>query len=38
MIFNALVDHAPGITKLSEPKRLCHGWINGIKELQVRYG
>ncbi|MFC5731413.1 MULTISPECIES: cytochrome P450 [Nocardioides] len=38
MIFNALADHAPGITKLDQPKRLRHGWINGIKDLQVRYG
>jgi cholest-4-en-3-one 26-monooxygenase len=38
MIFNALADHAAGISKLDEPRRLRHGWINGIKELQVRYG
>ncbi|WP_309650752.1 cytochrome P450 [Nocardioides sp.] len=37
LIFNALADHAPDITKLEEPKRLRHGWINGIKELQVTY-
>lgn len=37
MIFNALADHAPDITRLAEPRRLRHGWINGIKELQVRY-
>ncbi|GEP38273.1 cytochrome P450 steroid C27-monooxygenase [Nocardioides psychrotolerans] len=37
LIFNALADHAPDITKLEEPKRLRHGWINGIKELQVKY-
>ena len=37
MIFNALADHASGITKLEEPRRLRHGWINGIKNLQVRY-
>lgn len=37
MIFDALADHAPGITKLDEPQRLRHGWVNGIKDLQVRY-
>jgi cholest-4-en-3-one 26-monooxygenase len=37
LIFDALADHAPNIEKLSEPKRLRHGWINGIKELQVKY-
>jgi cholest-4-en-3-one 26-monooxygenase len=37
LIFDALADHAPDITKVAEPRRLRHGWINGIKELQVRY-
>ncbi len=37
LIFNAIADFAPDITKLAEPRRLRHGWINGIKELQVRY-
>jgi cholest-4-en-3-one 26-monooxygenase len=37
MIFNALADHAPDISRLASPKRLRHGWINGIKDLQVRY-
>ena len=37
LIFNALADHAPDITKLGEPRRLRHGWINGIKDLQVTY-
>jgi cholest-4-en-3-one 26-monooxygenase len=37
MIFNALADHAPSIRKLDEPKRLRHGWVNGIKQLQVQY-
>jgi len=37
LIFEALADHAPDITKLEEPRRLRHGWINGIKELRVRY-
>lgn len=38
LIFDALADHAPDITKLAEPRRLRHGWINGIKDLQVKYG
>ena len=37
LIFNALADQAPGISQLAEPRRLRHGWINGIKELQVSY-
>jgi cholest-4-en-3-one 26-monooxygenase len=37
LIFSALADQAPDITKLAEPRRLRHGWINGIKELQVSY-
>jgi cholest-4-en-3-one 26-monooxygenase len=37
VIFNAIADLAPDITKLAEPVRLRHSWINGIKDLQVRY-
>jgi cholest-4-en-3-one 26-monooxygenase len=37
LIFDAVADHAPDITKLEEPRRLRHAWINGIKDLQVRY-
>ncbi|MEZ0580717.1 cytochrome P450 [Nocardioides sp. MH1] len=37
LIFDALADVAPDITKLAEPRRLRHGWINGIKELRVSY-
>jgi cholest-4-en-3-one 26-monooxygenase len=37
LIFNAIADHAPDIAKVSEPRRLRHGWINGIKDLQVSY-
>ncbi|HWJ81582.1 MAG TPA: cytochrome P450 [Nocardioides sp.] len=37
VIFDALADLAPDISKISEPRRLRHGWINGIKDLQVRY-
>ena len=37
VIFDALADHAPDITKLAEPARLRHSWVNGLKELRVRY-
>ena len=38
LIFNAIADHLPDISMLGEPKRLRSGWLNGIKELPVRYG
>jgi cholest-4-en-3-one 26-monooxygenase len=37
LIFNAIADHMPDITKAGEPVRLRSGWINGIKELPVSY-
>ncbi len=37
-MFDAIADLAPDITKLAEPSRLRHSWINGIKDLQVSYG
>ncbi len=37
LIFNALADHCPNITKLGEPARLRHAWINGLKTLPVKY-
>jgi cholest-4-en-3-one 26-monooxygenase len=37
LIFNALADHCPDITKLAEPARLRHSWINGLKTLPVKY-
>ena len=37
IMFNAIADMIPDITKLAEPRRLRHGWINGIKELRVKY-
>jgi cholest-4-en-3-one 26-monooxygenase len=37
LIFNAIADLMPDIAQAGEPKRLRHGWINGIKELQVTY-
>ena len=37
LIFNALADQCPDITRLAPPRRLRHAWINGIKELRVKY-
>ncbi|WP_241249628.1 cytochrome P450 [Rhodococcus sp. X156] len=37
LMFNAIADHMPNITKVAEPRRLRSGWLNGIKELQVKY-
>jgi len=37
-IFNALADVAPQISKLAQPDRLRHSWINGIKRLEVGLG
>jgi cholest-4-en-3-one 26-monooxygenase len=37
LMFHALADGVPDITKLAEPRRLRSGWINGIKELRVKY-
>ncbi|MFF0457646.1 cytochrome P450 [Nocardia africana] len=37
LIFNAVADHLPDITKLGDPRRLRSGWLNGIKEFQVSY-
>jgi cholest-4-en-3-one 26-monooxygenase len=37
LIFNAIADHMPDIKKAGAPTRLRSGWINGIKELPVRY-
>lgn len=37
VIFDALADYAPDISKLAEPARLRHSWVNGIKDLQVKY-
>ncbi|KQR99649.1 steroid C27-monooxygenase [Williamsia sp. Leaf354] len=38
LIFNAIADHMPDITKLAEPERLRSGWLNGVKRLSVDYG
>jgi cholest-4-en-3-one 26-monooxygenase len=37
VMFNVLADRIPNITKAGEPRRLRHAWINGIKELPVKY-
>jgi cholest-4-en-3-one 26-monooxygenase len=37
LIFDALAEQAPGIRQLGEPRRLRHGWINGVKDLRVVY-
>jgi cholest-4-en-3-one 26-monooxygenase len=34
-LFSALADIAPEISRVSEPDRLRHSWINGIKRLEV---
>ncbi len=37
LIFNAIADAMPDITKAGDPARLRSGWINGIKSLPVTY-
>jgi cholest-4-en-3-one 26-monooxygenase len=37
VMFNVLADRIPNISKAGEPRRLRHAWINGIKELPVKY-
>jgi cholest-4-en-3-one 26-monooxygenase len=37
LIFNAIADHLPDISKAGDPKRLRSGWLNGIKTLPVSY-
>ena len=36
-IFEAVADMAPGIRRAGEVRRLRSGWLNGVKELPVRY-
>jgi cholest-4-en-3-one 26-monooxygenase len=38
LIFNAIADHMPNIRLDGPPRRLRSGWLNGFKELPVRYG
>lgn len=37
IMFNAIADLVPGISMVSEPRRLKHSWINGVQEFDVRY-
>ena len=37
LIFNAIADVLPDISKVGDARRLRSGWLNGIKEVQVRY-
>jgi cholest-4-en-3-one 26-monooxygenase len=37
ILFGAIADHLPDISKAGEPARLRSGWLNGIKTLPVRY-
>ncbi|MEU7630767.1 cytochrome P450 [Nocardia sp. NPDC049220] len=37
LIFNAIADHLPDITRLGDARRLRSGWLNGIKEFPVDY-
>ncbi|HET6964911.1 MAG TPA: cytochrome P450 [Acidimicrobiales bacterium] len=38
LMFNAIARHMPDIQPAGPAKRLRSGWLNGIKELPVRYG
>ncbi|MCW2794994.1 cytochrome P450 [Nocardioides sp.] len=38
IMFNAIADVLPDISKAGEPKRQRHSWVNGVRELAVRYG
>jgi cholest-4-en-3-one 26-monooxygenase len=37
LIFNAIADIMPDISKLGDPTRLRSGWLNGIKDFPVQY-
>ncbi|RNL59980.1 cytochrome P450 [Nocardioides marmoriginsengisoli] len=37
VMFNVIADRMPNIKQAGEPRRLRHAWINGIKELPVKY-
>lgn len=37
IMMNAVADIIPDLTKTGEPIRVRSGWLNGIKEMQVRY-
>lgn len=37
LIFNEIADQIPDISKAGDPQRLRSGWINGVKDLPVKY-
>jgi cholest-4-en-3-one 26-monooxygenase len=37
LMFSAIADHMPDIRPAGPARRLRSGWLNGIKELPVRY-
>jgi cholest-4-en-3-one 26-monooxygenase len=37
LMFNAIADTIPDISLVSDPRRLRSSWVNGIKEMQVKY-
>jgi cholest-4-en-3-one 26-monooxygenase len=37
LIFNAIADAMPGITRTGDAERLRSGWLNGVKRLPVSY-
>ncbi len=38
LIFNAIADVLPDIERLGDMRRVRSGWLNGVKDLPVRYG
>ncbi|MGV9825798.1 cytochrome P450 [Gordonia sp. NPDC003429] len=38
LVFNAIADTLPDIEAIGEMKRVRSGWLNGVKDLPVRYG
>jgi cholest-4-en-3-one 26-monooxygenase len=37
LIFNAIADELPDITRIGDMRRVRSGWLNGVKDLPVRY-
>ncbi|WP_166138046.1 cytochrome P450 [Nocardioides ochotonae] len=37
LVFEALADQVPDITRAGPERRLRHAWVNGLKDLPVRY-
>jgi cholest-4-en-3-one 26-monooxygenase len=38
LMFNAIADAMPAISKAGDAQRLRSGWLNGVKRLPVNYG